>query len=64
MANLTQCDFCKKTQTNSKGFRYLHIKCRKESYKTLSEAKKIDEKYDICEECYQKLIISKVQGVE
>lgn len=57
MASLVQCDFCKKTFSGFDGFYYIHIKKRKELNQTLREAKKIDTKLDICEECYQRIIV-------
>ena len=56
MASLVQCDFCKKTFSGYDGFYYLHVKKRKE-FTSMSEAKRVDEKFDICEECYQKIIV-------
>lgn len=56
MASLVQCDFCKKTFSGYDGFYYLHVKKRKE-FTSMSEAKQVDEKFDICEECYQKIIV-------
>lgn len=55
MATVMICDFCKKTIRDFSGCKYVHIKDRSVKTQTMSEAKKVDIKLDICPTCYDEI---------
>ena len=65
MATVMICDFCEKTIKDMSGCKYIHIKDRTQKpNQTLSEAKKIDARLDICPDCYEKFFSKAVLGAE